>query len=371
MKAVNLSRVLIFLIISVLVSCKSTSYKNLKNGLYADIQTDKGNILLQLEYEHTPITVANFVSLAEGSNLYVKEQYRKKPYYNGLTFHRVVKNYIIQGGDPLGNGRGGPGYSFEDEFPVDDNAQLLLKHDKAGILSMANGGPETNGSQFFITHKEAPHLNGKHTVFGHVVQGQEVVDSITKGDVMNAVEIIRVGKEAKKFKAAKIFNEYFKRLEEIAKTKIEALQKAKDAFLKRKNENEAKAEILPSGLKIYFEKRGSGIQPKIGSKVYVYSAGHFVTGDLFYSNNKETAMLFNKYDKKQDDAGRYKPVSVDYTKDSRLIAGFREGLLLMKVGDKVMLFIPSHLAYGSQGYGPIPPNSDLIFELEIVDAVKR
>ena len=370
MKISNSIKGLLILITGLVVSCKSTSYQNLENGLYADIQTDKGNILLQLTYEDTPITVANFVSLAEGSNLYVKQQYRKKPYYDGLKFHRVVKNYIIQGGDPDGTGRGGPGYSFEDELPVNDNAELLLKHDKAGTLAMANGGPDTNGSQFYITHKPTPNLDGGYTVFGHVVQGQKVVDSIVKDDVMNTIEIIRIGKNAKKFNAAKIFNGYFKRLEEEAKEKIEAMKKAKEAFLKRKNEYEAKAEVLPSGLKIYFEKKGNGTQPKIGSKVNVTYAGYFTTGDLFDSNSKEIATLFNKYDKRRDAKGGYKPVVMNYSPDSRLVAGFREGLLSMKVGDKAMLMIPSHLAYGSQGYGPIPPDSDLIFELEIVSLVE-
>ncbi len=364
-------KVIVFLAIALLISCKSTSYQNLENGLYADIQTDKGNILLQLEYEHTPITVANFVSLAEGNNVYVSPKYKGKPFYDGLRFHRVVKNFIIQGGDPLNNGKGGPGYEFEDEFPVNDDAELLLRHDKPGILSMANSGPDTNGSQFFITLRATPHLDGRHTVFGHVVRGQHVVDSIAQNDKMNTVEIIRIGNEAKKFKAAKVFAEYFKKLEEIAKEKIEAMQQAKATFLKQKETFETKAEVLPSGLKIYFEKKGNGEQPPIGSKVKVYYAGYFTTGDLFVTNHKETAELFNKYDKRRDAMGRYRPATIDYSPDSKMIPGFKEGLQLMKVGDKAMLFIPSYLAYGPQGNGPIPPNSDLIFELEIVDMAKN
>lgn len=367
MKIFKVKNILILTIAIVIVSCKSTSYQNLNNGLYADIQTDKGNILLSLEYKHTPITVANFISLAEGNNRYVSEQYRGKPFYDGLKFYRVVKDFIIQGGDPLANGRGGPGYEFEDEFPVNDSANLLLLHDRAGILSMANSGPDSNGSQFFITLRAAPHLDGRHTVFGHVVQGQEVVDSIAKDDKMNAIEIIRVGKEAKKFNAAKVFGEYFKKLEEAAKLKLEKLQKAKLAFLKRTHEYKTNAETLPSGLKIYFIKKGQGEQPKLGSLVKVRYAGYFVTGDLFDTNYLELAKLYNKYDKRRESMGGYNPRPMDYSPDSGLIPGFKEGLQQMKVGDKIMLFIPSYLAYGPQGKGPIPPNTDLIFELEIVD----
>ena len=363
-------KVVLFLLIIVINSCKSTSYPNLDDGLYADIQTDKGNILLHLEYEETPITVANFVSLAEGNNTYVAEKHKGKSFYDGLKFHRVVEDFIIQGGDPLGLGSGGPGYKFEDEFTTDENANLLLKHDKAGILSMANSGPDTNGSQFFITHRAIPHLNGLHTVFGHVVNGQSVVDSIAKDDLMKTIKIIRVGKEAKKFDAPEVFGTYFKKLEEIAKENLEKLKKSKDDFLKLKQEYEAQAETLPSGLKVYFVNKGDGIKPKVGSKVNVYYAGYFVTGDLFDSNIKQVAESFNKYDHRRDTSGGYDPVSMDYSPDARLIPGFKEGLQQMKSGDKVMLFIPSHLAYGAQGYGPIPPNTDLIFQLEIVENAK-
>jgi len=363
-------KIVVLLVVLVISSCKSTSYQNLEDGLYADIQTDKGSILLTLTYEHTPITVANFVSLAEGSNIYVSENFKGKPFYDGLKFHRVIKDFMIQGGDPMANGKGGPGYKFEDEFPTDDNANLLLPHDKAGILSMANSGPTTNGSQFFITHKATSHLDGKHTVFGQVIQGQNVVDSIAKGDVMNAIKIIRVGKDAKKFKAHKIFAHYFKKLEEEAKERLEKMQKAKAESLKLKSTYQAKAETLASGLKIYFINRREGEKPKTGSKVNVYYAGYFTTGDLFDTNIKELAVLYNKFDKRREAMGGYNPTPMDYSPDSRMIPGFKEGLQLMKVGDKTILFIPSHLAYGPQGYGPIPPDTDLIFELEMVDIVE-
>ena len=366
----NLTKIVLLLVFVAISSCKSTNYPNLNDGIYADIQTDKGSILLQLEYENTPITVASFVSLAEGNNVYVAEKYKGKPFYDGLKFHRVVENFIIQGGDPLGIGTGGPGYQFEDEFPTNDDGNLLLSHNKAGILSMANSGPDANGSQFFITHRQTMNLDGRHTVFGHVAEGQAIVDSIVTDDVMNTIKIVRVGSEAKKFDARQVFSNYFKKLEEVAKEKLEIKQKAKDDFLKLKDQNEAKAEILASGLKIYFIKKGEGDKPNNGNKVNVNYAGYFTTGDLFDSNIKDLNILFNKYDNRRDVGGGYNPVAMDYSPDARLIPGFKEGLKQMKVGDKIMLFIPSHLAYGPQGYGPIPPDTDLIYELEIINIVQ-
>ena len=366
----NLTKIVLLLVFVAISSCKSTNYPNLNDGIYADIQTDKGSILLQLEYENTPITVASFVSLAEGNNVYVAEKYKGKPFYDGLKFHRVVENFIIQGGDPLGIGTGGPGYQFEDEFPTNDDGNLLLSHNKAGILSMATSGPDANGSQFFITHRHTMNLDGRHTVFGHVTEGQAIVDSIVKDDVMNTIKIVRVGSEAKKFDARQVFSNYFKKLEEVAKEKLEIKQKAKDDFLKLKDQNEAKAAVLASGLKIYFIKKGEGEKPNNGNKVNVNYAGYFTTGDLFDSNIKDLNILFNKYDYRRDVGGGYNPVAMDYSPDARLIPGFKEGLKQMKVGDKVMLFIPSHLAYGPQGYGPIPPDTDLIYELEIINIVQ-
>lgn len=174
--------------------------EKLPPGLYAEISTNKGKILLWLEYEKTPLTVANFAGLAEGK---IKNTFRKpgEPYYDGLTFHRVIANFMIQGGDPAGNGTGGPGYQFKNEIVPE------LKHEGPGILAMANAGPNTNGSQFYITHVTTAWLDGGYTVFGHVVKGQDVVNAIVQGDKIESIKIIRKGKKAKKFNAAKVFGE--------------------------------------------------------------------------------------------------------------------------------------------------------------------
>ncbi|MCF6296882.1 MAG: peptidylprolyl isomerase [Flavobacteriaceae bacterium] len=368
----RLIKLTILTIVVSLISCKTVKYDNLEDGLYADIQTVKGDMLLKLEYENTPITVANFVSLAEGTNAYVDDKYKKKPFYDGLKFHRVVDNFIIQGGDPKGNGSGNPGYKFEDEFPIDEEGNLMFTHNRAGILSMANSGPETNGSQFFITHKETKFLDGKHTVFGHIIKGQDVVDSIQKNDIIDAIEIIRIGKKVKEFNAAKVFNNYFEKIEEKQKLLQENKNQAKAELLKFIKENEGKATVLPSGLKIINIHKGDGVKPTIGSKVLVNYSGYFTSGDLFDSNIKEVAQLHDKYNSRRDNMDGYKPTLMDYSIDAQLISGFKEGLQQMNIGDKVLLMIPSHLGYGKQGAGggKIPPNSDLFFELEIIEQVK-
>ncbi|VAW18770.1 Peptidyl-prolyl cis-trans isomerase [hydrothermal vent metagenome] len=359
---------LTFLIILIaLSSCKSVKYDNLDDGLYADIQTDKGDILLRLEYENTPITVSNFITLAEGTNDFVDDSFKETPFYDGLKFHRVVDDFIVQGGDPRGNGSGGPGYRFEDEFPMDDEGNLILSHDSAGTLSMANSGPDSNGSQFFISHKETKFLDGVHTIFGHVVFGQEVVDSIEANDIIIKIEILRVGKDAKKFDAVSEFNIYFKNIEKEQKLLQEKKVRLKEEFLQFVKDNESNATVLPSGLKIISIKKGSDKKPALGSKIPVNYAGYFTSGDLFDSNIKDIAQLHDKYDKRRDQMGGYKPISMDYSPDAALITGFKEGLQHMNYGDKVLLMIPSHLAYGAQGNRGIPPNTDLLFELEIVE----
>ena len=360
-----------------LVSCKTSKRADLGDGLFADIKTNKGDIIVKLEHVNTPVTVANFVSLAEGNSPFVSPNYKDKKFYDGLIFHRVMKDFMIQGGCPLGKGTGSPGYRFMDEF-VDS-----LKHDRKGLLSSANGGPGTNGSQFFITHGAAPWLDNVHTIFGEVVEGLAVVDSIANvpvaaankpvdSIVMNTVQIIRNGKEAKKFDAIKIMTDYFdneeERLAAIAKEKAEkaaAMKEMMAQFALELEEQSAKATVLPSGLKILVLEEGDGEKPKIGQKVDVMYSGYLPNGALFESNYEEVAKKYQKYDERRAQGGGYMPAAMSYATNSGLVAGFEEGLLTMKVGDKVRLFIPSHLGWGEQGAGPIPANSDVIFDLEV------
>ena len=210
-------------LIALLGACNNPADK-LEDGIYADISTSKGTIILKLEFEKTPITVANFITLAEGKNPFVEEKYKGKPFYDGLKFHRVLADFMIQGGDPLGTGEGNPGYRFADEFHED------LKHSKGGILSMANSGPNTNGSQFFITHKDTPWLDNLHSVFGEVVEGMEVVNAIAQEDVIEKITIIRKGVAAKKFDAVKIFKDYF---QVEAKNQKIAAEKAEKALAEK------------------------------------------------------------------------------------------------------------------------------------------
>lgn len=331
-----------------------------EEGIFAELETTKGKIVLKLEYQKTPITVANFISLAEGNNPQVDAKYKGKKFYDGLKFHRVISDFMIQGGDPLGNGSGDPGYKFKDEIVPE------LKHTGPGILSMANSGPGTNGSQFFITHKETAWLNGKHTVFGHVVRGQDVVNSIAQNDVINKVTIVRKGKEAKKFDAAKVFGSYFAQKADEEKKKAEkdaALSNAKKQYL---DGLRATATTTPSGLAYKIVKTGTGVKPAADSQVYIYYAGYFTDGKLFDSNYEAVAREFGQHDAGRAAQGGYKPFPFKIGTKTGMIAGFIEGIENMNMGDKAVVFIPSKLGYGEGGRGPIKPNTDLIFEIEVV-----
>ncbi|PIF62159.1 peptidylprolyl isomerase [Flavobacterium sp. 11] len=327
-------------------------------GIFATISTNKGDIVLELEYKKTPVTVANFIALAEGKNTFVtNEKLKGKPFFDGLKFHRVIKDFMIQGGDPSGNGSGGPGYAFKDEITD-------LKHNKPGILSMANSGPTTNGSQFFITHKETPWLDGKHTVFGHVTEGMNVVNSIAANDVITKVTIVRKGVLAKKFDAPKVFSDYFNNKSEDQK-KVASVITAKKAYLAA---TKATATTTPSGLAYKITQKGTGVKPANGTTFYFHYAGYFEDGTLFDSSYEDVCKNYGKYDANRAAQNGYQAFPFEAGKKDGMIPGFIEGLENMSFGDKAVVFIPSNLAYGERGAGSvIPPNTTLVFELEMLE----
>ena len=333
----------------------------LGDGLYAELLTNKGTIILQLEYQKTPLTVANFVTLAEGTNTMVEQKYKGKRFYDGLVFHRVIANFMIQGGDPLGTGAGNPGYKFADEIDP------TLKHTGPGILSMANAGPGTNGSQFFITHVATPHLDGKHTVFGHVVQGQDVVNNIIQGDKIESLKIIRKGAAAEKFDGVKVFKDYYEKAAAEKKKAEEGLAKKKAEVVKNFEAQKKKSKKTQSGLMYSYITKSKSTKPAAGTTVYVAYSGYFTDGMLFDSSDKELSKVYGKYIQQKDEYGAYKPFPFEVGSKPNLVPGFLEGLELLVPGDKVVLFIPAHLAYGEAGFprAGINPNTDLIFELEM------
>lgn len=364
----------LLLLVTAFTSCKKEDHTNLPDGLYADIETSKGDIIVELEYTKAPVTVANFVTLAEGKNNFVSEEYKNKPFFDGLKWHRVEPGFVIQGGDPLGNGAGGCGYAFRDEF-------CDLRHDKAGILSMANSGPNTNSSQFFITQAPTPHLDGKHSVFGCVVgDGMKVVNAIQVNDDIISVTIIRKGEAAKKFDAPKVFNDGFK--QDAANQKKQAqIDAQKNAQI------EAQNKVLMAEKVAYFEKIkpkatksttgltykifGTGKKPANGSTVYIDYAGYLENGMLFDSSSKAVEESYGKFNQQKELQHGYQPFPFVIGTKTGLIPGFIEGLEKMKVGEKAVLFIPANLGYGEQGAGNlIPPNSNIIFEIEMRESLK-
>jgi len=306
------------------------------DGLYAKFNTSKGEIIVNLEFEKTPGTVGNFVALAEG-NLENSVKPQGTPYYDGLKFHRVIADFMIQGGCPQGTGTGNPGYSFDDEFHAD------LKHDKPGVLSMANSGPATNGSQFFITHVETPWLDNKHTVFGNVTEGQDVVDTIQQNDTLTSIEIIRVGASAEAFNAIEAFRTF-----EGSRAEREAAEReAQEAIL---NEVSTGFKQTDSGLRYQIIQDGTGKQATKGDMVSVHYKGQLLDGTVFDSSYK-----------------RKEPIDFKIGV-GQVIAGWDEGIQLLKIGDKARMVIPSNLAYGSRGAGGvIPPDAPLIFDVELVN----
>lgn len=354
-----------------LTACND-EYPELEEGLYAEFKTNKGTFIAKLYQEATPLTAANFVALAEGKNPVADSLSTEKGFYDGLIFHRVIEDFMIQGGDPTGTGSGGPGYNFPDE--IVDSLQL----DSKGLLAMANSGPDTNGSQFFITLKETPWLNGMHTVFGEIVKGQEIVDQIGSvqtgpGDrpiedvVIEEVNIIRKGDEAKDFEATKVFNEELANIEAETAAREKERTERMAATAIEFEEMKAQAEELPSGLQIYYIEDAEGAKPELGSRALVYYKGYLPNGEIFDTNVEELAKELEIFNPRRKEQGGYEPMAMLYSPEARTIPGFREGILEMNVGDKAVLFIPSHLGYGERGAPPvIAPNADLIFEVEMV-----
>jgi peptidylprolyl isomerase len=310
----------------------------LTNGVYAKFDTDKGMITVSLEFEKTPMTVSNFVGLAEGT---LNRNEEGKPFYDGLNFHRVIDNFMIQGGCPLGTGTGGPGYKFPDEF------DKSLRHSEGGVLSMANSGPGTNGSQFFITHVETPWLDDKHTIFGHVVEGMDVVNSVATGDVIKSVKILRVGPEAEAFKVTKeSFQEYVDNFAAASKAKKEKEMAGVIAEVKKAYPDAIETK---TGLRYIVTKAGDGLDsPKFGAQVTVHYEGKLLDGTMFDSSIKRGA-----------------PAQFGI---GQVIEGWNEALVTMTKGEKRTLIIPPELGYGEAGYpGVIPPNSYLVFDVELLD----
>ena len=304
-------------------------------GIYAKFETSKGIVLLELTYDKTPGTVGNFISLAEGT---LKNDHKDvgEPYYNGMKFHRVIADFMVQGGCPQGSGVGGPGYQFDDEFHPD------LKHNKPGTLSMANSGPATNGSQFFITHGKTDWLDGKHTVFGYVVEGQDIVNNIVQGDTIDSVTIERHGAAAKEWDALKAFEEFNSSGETQKQSTIDAADKAISTLVKGMKKT-------VSGLYYTITKEGEGEHPPKGANVSVHYKGTLVDGTVFDSSYQ-----------------RDQPIEFSVGV-GQVIPGWDEGILLLKKGAAARFVIPSHLGYGAQGAGGvIPADATLIFEVELI-----
>jgi cyclophilin family peptidyl-prolyl cis-trans isomerase len=309
----------------------------LPDGLYAEITTPKGTIVCLLEYAKAPMTTANFVGLAEGT---IAANGASRKFYDGLTFHRA-EDWVIQGGDPNGNGTGGPGYQIPNE------TDPSLTHAREGVLAMANSGPDTNGSQFYITLKPAAWLDGGYSVFGHVVQGMEVVKAIKAGDKMSSVRILRVGASAGSFV---VTQKGFDAL--VAKVKANKEDKSKQdrlAAIARIKKQWPKLTTTASGLMFEVLKKGSGgASPGAAATVSVNYTAMLLDGKVVDST-----------------AARGAPATLQV---NRVIKGWTEALLSMQRGEKRRLVIPPELAYGSQGYANvIPPNSFLLFEVELID----
>jgi peptidyl-prolyl cis-trans isomerase A (cyclophilin A) len=377
----------IFLIATVFllfISCVPEKFKDLNQGLYAEIETNKGNILLELYAEDVPKTVANFVALVEGTNSMLLDSLKGENFYEGVVFHRVVPNFVIQGGGFTPSGKKNTGYLFGDEFPRNEKDDLIYKHNDQGVLSMANGGPTTNNSQFFITHRAIPHLDGKHSVFGKTVVNSlelkglqqkysdslqlkkaidvtrmAIVNKVLKNDTILTVNIIRIGAKAKDFNAAEVFDsevaKFKKSKEDKVKQAIKSEEKRYSKFLEDKKaflleKDEFKAIKTGTGLRILKLKKTKGRIVLDTKKVTANYALYLADGKKMQAS---------------EDIG--KPMVFDLNnKQKPMISGLKEGLLSMREGEKSRLFIPYTIGFGNEKFGPFPAKSDLVFEIEIL-----
>ncbi len=379
--------VYIFLAV-LLTGCLAKEYKGLDDGLYASINTNKGKILVELYFEDLPMTVSSFMSLAEGTNTSVSDSLRGNKYYNGIRFHRVVKNFVVQAGDKTETGRGGPGYIFGDEFPKNEKGDLKYSHDAPGILSMANPGKNANGSQFFITHKPIQYLDGKHSVFGKTIVNSVQMDSlkvkysdeseltvvmdslrmavvnrIEQFDTILNIDFIKIGSAAKSFDAAEVFENEILKFKAAAKERRLNAQKEeeeryakylvdRDNYLKNNGFDAEKA--TSTGLKVRKVKTTKG--KKVVEDKLVRS--HFT---LYTADGKKIQSTLDggtPFVFRLDDAS--KP----------MIPGFKEGVLKLRDKEKALIYIPYAIGFGANKYGPFPAKSDLIFEIEILEIGK-
>ena len=374
----------ISIIFVLLTSCIQGKYKNLEAGIYAEIQTNKGNILLELYTEYVPKTVANFIALVEGTNSRLVDSLKGKNFYDNIIFHRVVPNFVIQAGGFTSEGRKSTGYLFGDEFPRNKNGNIIYKHDDQGMLSMANGGPLTNNTQFFITHRAIPHLDGKHSVFGKAiinclefkklkklytdtlqlknainVTRMEVINKVSQKDTIITINIIRIGAKAEDFNAATIFDEevikFNKSQEEIAKEENKIEEERYATYLLKKKSflidmEESRAMKTGTGLRILKLKKTKGKKVFISKKVTANYTLYTADGKKMNSS---------------DDIG--KPIVFDLNNIQKpMISGLKEGLLSMRSGEKSRFFIPYTIGFGNKKFGPFPSKSDLVFEVEIL-----
>ena len=331
--------VVVFAVTGLVAAC-SEPYPDLADGLYAELETSKGTMLIELEYEKAPATVTNFVGLAEGT--LDSNQPEGEKFYDGLSFHRVVEDFVVQTGDPSGDGTGGPGYEFPNE--IDES----LTHDEAGVVSMANTGPDTNGSQFFITLSATPWLDGRYSVFGKLVEGQETLESIEEGDTLEAVNIIRKGKGARNFETDQAA--FDRRVAELESAREQEQRKTVGQQLQYIEQNWPDAKDAGEGMRYVIDREGSGPSPEAGDTVAVHYTGHLLNGMPFESTQN-----------------RDSPVEFEVG-EGQVIEGWDRTLLDMKVGEQRTVIIPPNLAYGSKGARDvIPPNAFLVFDVELVD----